>query len=53
MPPSARKPAAKKPDDAEKDQICRRCWPQGWPAESGRSASCEHGQWSRDLPSEA
>jgi hypothetical protein len=60
MPPSPRKPATKKPaDEVEKadeatpakgGEICKQCWPRGWPAESGRSASCVHGQWSRDLP---
>jgi hypothetical protein len=55
MPPSARKPAEKRPADDEatearhaKDaEICVRCWPNGWPTDDTRSANCEHGTWQR------
>jgi hypothetical protein len=56
MPPSARKPAAKKPDyDGEKaaeaqpakdGEICVRCWPNSWPGQDS-AASCVHGVWKR------
>lgn len=61
MPPSARKPATRKPPTVEPaepvearhakadGEICKRCWPRGWP-ETAHSASCVHGQWSRDKP---
>lgn len=58
MPPSARKPAAKKPDAAVVEEpaeakpavdgdICRRCWPNGWRTDTTTNASCEHGTWKR------
>jgi hypothetical protein len=46
MPPRARESKPK-----SNDEICRQCWPDGWP-EGQSGASCEHGQWSRDLPEE-
>jgi hypothetical protein len=39
---------AEKPADVEtRDGICVRCWPNGWPSEDTKSASCEHGTWQR------
>ena len=47
-----RKTAAKAPAKQESvveklGDICRACWPDGWPHLS-HSASCEHGEYSRD-----
>lgn len=52
---AARKPAARKPtaakapteQPAEAADICRVCWPGGWPHQA-ETASCEHGSYSRD-----
>lgn len=29
--------------------ICRKCWPDGWPLNSG-DAESSHGHWHRDIP---
>lgn len=34
------------------EEICGRCWPNGWPHLS-HSASCEHGTYVRDAAPEA
>lgn len=49
---AARKTAPKPADEPESvvehiEDICRRCWPNGWPHLS-HSASCEHGTYVRD-----
>ena len=31
--------------------ICAKCWPEGWPTNSG-DAECVHGHWSRSLAPE-
>jgi hypothetical protein len=52
MPPSARKPAAKKPDDDDAQhanadsEICRQHWPDGWP-DGAKRAVCDHGSYKR------
>lgn len=33
------------------EEICRACWPDGWPHLS-RTASCEHGEYERPDPAE-
>lgn len=34
------------------EEICGRCWPNGWPHLS-HSASCEHGTYVRDAAADA
>jgi len=41
---------AAKPDakPAKEDgEICRICWPAGWPASDSYAAGCEHGTYAR------
>lgn len=48
---AARKPAPKpaEPETVAEtvEDICRACWPNGWP-HLHHSAQCEHGSYSRD-----
>lgn len=48
MPPRARasRPAEAKPARAEAE-ICKQCWPDGWPTDDTSGASCIHGVWTR------
>jgi hypothetical protein len=52
MPPRAREPRPEpaKARTKKNAEICAEHWPDGWPTEDTNSASCDHGQWSRDLP---
>lgn len=49
MPPAKRTTVAEKAKAAVEhvEEICRACWPHGWPHLS-HSASCEHGTFVRD-----
>jgi hypothetical protein len=53
MPPAKRSTAAEKAKEAVEhvEDICRACWPNGWPHLS-HSASCEHGTYVREAAAE-
>jgi hypothetical protein len=46
FPPPADDPDAGDPP-AEDGELCRACWPDGWPTSDTNNASCEHGVWDR------
>lgn len=55
MPPRTRRPrvdeaaeqeTAASPRRVKEADICRRCWPEGWP-EKAMAAVCDHGSYSR------
>lgn len=40
-------PPADETPVAEDAEICKVCWPDGWPSKDTNNASCEHGTWDR------
>jgi hypothetical protein len=46
--PDDEKPAEKADEvETSRDGICVQCWPDGWPSEDSKNASCVHGVWKR------